>query len=118
MNKGKLTQVFDNLILNAEYWLKEGIRAGFIERGEIAFAITEPYVRVTDNGRGVNESVEDSLFEPFVTMKRTGEGRGLGLYVCRQLLDSESCELVLLAERNNSGSRYVFELDLSGATGE
>ena len=118
MNKGKLTQVFDNLILNAEYWLKEGIRAGFIERGEIAFAITEPYVRVTDNGRGVNKSVEDSLFEPFVTMKRTGEGRGLGLYVCRQLLDSESCDLVLLTERNNSGSRYIFELDLSGATGE
>ena len=25
MNKGKLTQVFDNLVLNAEYWLKEAI---------------------------------------------------------------------------------------------
>ena len=118
MNKGKLTQVFDNLILNSEYWLKEAIRAGFIEKGEITFAVAEPYVRVTDNGRGVNESVEDSLFEPFVTMKRTGDGRGLGLYVCRQLLDSESCELVLLRDRNKRGWRYVFELDLSGATGE
>ena len=118
MNKGKFTQVFDNLVLNAEYWLKEAIRAGSIEKGEITFALANPYVRVADNGRGVSESVEDSLFEPFVTMKRTGEGRGLGLYVCRQLLDSESCELVLLADRNKRGRRYVFELDLSGSARE
>ena len=118
MNKGKLTQVFDNLVLNAEYWLKEAIRAGLVETGEIKIAVAEPYVRVADNGAGVDESVEDSLFEPFVTMKRTGEGRGLGLFVCRQLLDSESCDLVLLADRNERGRRYVFELDLSGATGE
>ena len=73
---------------------------------------------MTDNGRGVAESVEDSLFEPFVTMKRAREGRGLGLYVCRQLLDSESCELVLLADRNDLGRRHVFEIDLSGAASE
>ena len=118
MNRGKLTQVFDNLVLNAEYWLKESIRAGFIEKGEITFAVAKPYVRVTDSGRGVEESVEDSLFEPFVTMKRTGEGRGLGLFVCRQLLDSESCELALLTDRNERSRRYVFELDLSGAVSE
>ena len=118
MNRGKLTQVFDNLILNAEYWLKDSIGAGFIEQGEITVAISEPYVQVSDNGRGVDESVEDSLFEPFVTMKRTGEGRGLGLFVCRQLLDSESCDLVLLPDRNDGGRRYQFELDLSGAAGE
>ena len=118
MNRGKLTQVFDNLVLNAEYWLKESIGAGFIKKGEITFAVAEPYVRLADNGRGVEESVEDSLFEPFVTMKRTGQGRGLGLFVCRQLLDSESCELVLLNDRNERGRRYVFELDLSGAVSE
>ena len=113
MNRGKLTQVFDNMVLNAEYWLKESIRAGFIEAGEIKFTLDDPHIRVTDNGRGVDESVEGSLFDPFVTMKRTG--RGLGLYVCRQLLDSESCELMLIASRNKLGRRYVFELDLSGA---
>lgn len=118
MNKGKLTQVFDNLVLNAEYWLKEALRAEQISAGEIGLEVDAPFVRVSDNGRGVDESVEDSLFDPFVTMKRTGEGRGLGLFVCRQLLESESCELVLLPERNERGRRYVFELDMSGAVGE
>lgn len=118
MNRGKLTQVFDNLVLNAEYWLKEAIRGDHIKTGKINICVDAPFVRVEDNGRGVEDSVESSLFEPFVTMKRTGEGRGLGLFVCRQLLDSESCELVLLPDRNEGGRRYAFELDLSGAVGE
>ena len=33
MNKGKLTQVFDNLVLNAEYWLRDAIRAGRTKSG-------------------------------------------------------------------------------------
>ena len=85
MNRGKLTQVFDNLVLNAEYWLKEAIRAEHMNAGEITVEVDAPFVRVADNGRGVDESVEESLFEPFVTMKRSAEGRGLGLFVCRQL---------------------------------
>ena len=67
-----------------------------------------------DNGRGVEEGVEESLFEPFVTTKRSGGGRGLGLFVVRQLLDSESCGILLLPDRNARGRRYAFELDFSG----
>ena len=115
MNKGKLTQVFDNLLLNAEYWLSESIRAGSTKNGEVAIVVDFPVVRVMDNGRGVEESVEESLFEPFVTTKGNGEGRGLGLFVARQLLDSESCEIMLLPDRNARGRRYIFELDMSGA---
>ena len=115
MNKGKLTQIFDNLLLNSEYWVSEAIRAGLIENGEISIAVNAPVVRVKDNGRGVEESVEEALFGPFVTTKRIGEGRGLGLFVVRQLLDSESCGVMLLPDRNAYGRRYVFELDLSGS---
>ena len=118
MNKGKLTQVFDNLVLNAEYWLKEAIRAGAIRRGEITLVVDAPRVRIGDNGRGVEETVEEELFEPFVTMKRKGEGRGLGLFICRQLLESESCGIELLPERNERKRRYAFEIDLSGVVGE
>lgn len=115
INKGKLTQVLDNLVLNAEHWLKDAICAGIVRSGRITIVVDAPMVRVMDNGRGVDVSVEESLFEPFVTMKRTGEGRGLGLFVARQLLDSESCGIMLLHDRNASGRRHIFELDLTGA---
>jgi signal transduction histidine kinase len=115
MNKGMLTQVFDNLILNSQYWIKEAIRAGYVKEGLITIVVEHPVLRLMDNGLGVEESVEESVFEPFVTTKRSGEGRGLGLFVVRQLLDSVSCGIILLPDRNASGRRYIFELDLSGA---
>ena len=71
-----------------------------------------------DNGRGVEESIEESLFDPFTTTKRSAEGRGLGLFVVRQLLDSESCGILLLPDRNAHGRRYVFELNFTGAVSE
>jgi signal transduction histidine kinase len=118
MNRGKLTQVFDNLILNADYWLREAIRTGHIKAGVISIMADGPIVRVADNGRGVDPAVEQTLFDPFVTMKEKSEGRGLGLFVVQQLLDSEGCTALLLPERNSFGRRFAFELDFTGAVGE
>lgn len=118
MNRGKLTQVFDNLILNADYWLREAIRTEHIKAGVISISADGPTVRVADNGRGVDPAVELILFDPFVTMKDKGQGRGLGLFVVQQLLDSEGCTALLLPERNSFGRRFAFELDFTGAVGE
>ncbi len=118
MNLGKLTQIFDNLILNADYWLREAIRTGHIEAGLITLTVEDHFVQVADNGRGIDPVVEETLFDPFVTMKQRGEGRGLGLFVVHQLLDSEACTALLLLERNDFGRRYVFELNLAGAACE
>src|SRR5207248_1530035 len=54
MNRGKLTQVFDNLCLNSEYWLKEEMRLGRLKAGVIKITIDEPYFRVSDTGRGID----------------------------------------------------------------
>jgi signal transduction histidine kinase len=114
MNRGKLTQIVDNLFLNSEYWLREDMRLGFIQSGTVAVILDKPYIRVQDNGRGIDPSVETTLFEPFVTTKGRDKGRGLGLFIVRQLLDSEGCSISLLPERNEHGRMYIFEIDLSG----
>lgn len=36
-------------------------------------------ISVTDNGAGVDESLRDHIFEPFVTSKKSGQGLGLAL---------------------------------------
>lgn len=115
INRGKLSQILGNFILNSEYWLQEAMRCDEIENGSISIEIDKPVIRISDNGRGVDLAVEGTLFEPFVTTKQTGQGRGLGLFVVQQLLDSEECTVILRPERNISGRRYVFELDMSGA---
>ena len=112
VNRGKLTQILDNLVLNSEYWLKEDIRLGRLREGIIKIETRVPYLWVSDNGRGIDPSVESSLFEPFVTTKR--DGRGLGLFIVRELLASEGCAIDLYHERNTAERYYAFELDLSG----
>ena len=54
MNRGKLIQILDNVFLNSEYWLKEDHRMGRIARGAITVEVAKPYIRISDNGRGVD----------------------------------------------------------------
>lgn len=114
VNRGKLTQVFDNLILNSEYWLLQDHRVGAQQNPVISIVVNAPTVTIGDNGRGIDRSVEATLFEPFISLKRRGEGRGLGLYVVTQLLDSEACTIELGSERNLNGRLFQFRVHLGG----
>lgn len=113
INKGKLIQVFDNLINNSLYWLR---KYGEFEKTDnlmIRAFIRKPYVYFEDNGWGIERSVEDSVFDPFVTRKPVGEGRGLGLYIIRNLLNGDGCDVVLDEARNERGQRYRFVLNFA-----
>lgn len=112
-NKGKLIQVFDNLINNSIYWLKKKKEIENVSDLYIKATIQCPYVYFEDNGWGVDKRIEDSIFEPFVTRKPVGEGRGLGLFIIENLLNSDNCDIVLSSDRNEQGQRYKFILNLS-----
>ncbi|MEW4569288.1 sensor histidine kinase [Tautonia sp. JC769] len=115
MNRGKLTQVVDNLILNSEYWLREELRTGRSKAGCIFVEVSKPYIRIWDNGRGIDPAVEDTLFQPFVTTKKKDKGRGLGLFIVRQLLDSDGCTITILPTRNEQDRLFKFQIDFSGS---
>jgi signal transduction histidine kinase len=115
MNRGKLTQVFDNLVLNSEYWLREEIRKEQLAEGVIAITVARPSVFVADNGPGIDPAIEVSLFEPFVTKKPRHRGRGLGLFIVAQLLETEGCSISLTSKRNAQNRLCQFKVDLSGA---
>tara|TARA_R110002096_G_scaffold194628_7_gene376970 strand:+ start:1089 stop:2561 length:1473 start_codon:yes stop_codon:yes gene_type:complete len=42
---------------------------------------------VADNGPGIETSVRDRIFEPFITTKRARGGTGLGLSICRSIIE-------------------------------
>lgn len=111
MNRGRLTQVLDNLLINSMHWIEEGLRLGRTKSGRATITVAAPHILVEDNGLGIAPSVEGSLFDPFVSMKKGG--RGLGLFVSRQLLDPDGATLTLTDDRNLDGRLYRFRIDLS-----
>lgn len=115
MNKGKLTQVIDNIVLNSEYWLREAVKRGDIDKAIITITIKRPFVLIEDNGYGIDPSVELSMFQPFVTTKPKNEGRGLGLFIVKELLNASDCAISLRPERNQFNRRYIFQIDFTGA---
>ena len=108
-NKGKIIQVFDNLMNNSIYWLQ----SREVDK-RIVITIDKPWVYFEDNGPGINKAVENTLFSPFVTCKPEGEGRGLGLFIIQQLLDDCNCDIVLDKERNAEGRRFKFSINFFG----
>jgi len=85
LGQGELIQVFMNLLLNA---IDAVGPAGTIEIRARTRDPSTVSIDIEDNGPGVDPRVRDTLFEPFVTTKAVGQGTGLGLAVCRGLLEA------------------------------
>lgn len=81
---GALFQVFTNLVSNALDAMEANggtlAVSSWRENGSIL-------VRVADTGHGMPPEVLQQLFRPFFTTKPPGKGMGLGLAVCREVLD-------------------------------
>lgn len=104
----QVEQVILNLVRNAiEAMAGAPRREIYISRersGEDAI------VRVTDTGPGVNPDVAATLFEPFLTTKRTG--MGVGLSICRAIVEAHKGRIWVEAAPEG-GARFVFTLPLA-----
>jgi two-component system NtrC family sensor kinase len=108
----RLTQVLLNLVLNAGAAIvaAKGEEGHIVLRARAASA-THARIEVEDDGPGISPTVRDRLFEPFVTTKEVGEGTGLGLAVCRGLVESAGGEIGV-DPSYESGARFYVLLPL------
>ncbi|MDQ0270690.1 ATP-binding protein [Cytobacillus purgationiresistens] len=56
------------------------------------------HLKITDTGSGISEDQLDKIFEPFYTSKDTGTG--LGLVVCKRILESFQGEILISSNVN------------------
>ena len=99
-------QLVLNLVLNAVDALDGGGRVRVTAAPSAAGGVQ---LVVEDNGPGVAIAVRDRLFEPFVTTKEVGKGTGLGLAVCRGLVEAVGGSIALDPDFSD-GARFVVEL--------
>lgn len=87
-NQGRLSQVFVNLLLNAAHAIDEGAPQRNTVRVSTSHEGAEVRVTIADTGRGIPEEHLPRLFDPFFTTKALGQGSGLGLSICRDIVRS------------------------------
>lgn len=96
---GELTQLVFNLVQNAADAVNEG---GIIR---VTTSKEDQFIRleVDDNGPGIPESALPSVFDPFYTTKPPGVGSGLGLFICKGIVDRHDGEIELKNKDEDGG---------------
>ncbi|WP_158278021.1 sensor histidine kinase [Caulobacter endophyticus] len=103
--KGMFVQIIENLLSNSVYWVKQQNkydRGGSVPGGDepigtitVLVEPAEGRISVIDDGPGIPEDRREIVFQPFFTTKKQKQGRGLGLYISRELAAYHGASLTL-----------------------
>jgi signal transduction histidine kinase/DNA-binding response OmpR family regulator len=84
--RGQLEDVWLNLLLNARDAVKIRDKPVIGIKSFLSEDKAWVQVKVWDNGVGIPDTLQKDVFEAFFTTKPSGEGTGLGLHICRQIV--------------------------------
>jgi signal transduction histidine kinase len=101
----RIEQVFVNLVLNAIAAMPSGGRLE-IRHVDDGSSLT---IAVADTGEGIPEANIERIFEPFFTTKGTGKGTGLGLAVCRKIVEQHGGK-ISVSSRPGEGATFFVSL--------
>ncbi|MCH8305711.1 MAG: PAS domain-containing protein [Candidatus Marinimicrobia bacterium] len=118
-NPGQLEQVFTNLCINAidAMQVNEGgileIEVNVVDGGSSEKNAGCVQVKFTDNGPGIPEEIRETIFEPFYTTKKEGEGTGLGLFITHGIVEKHG-GLISVENAAEKGTTFVINLPYKG----
>jgi two-component system cell cycle sensor histidine kinase/response regulator CckA len=113
--RGRLGQLFLNLLLNAT----DAIPEGNAEQHEIRVRISrdgngDAVVEISDTGIGIAPELAPRVFDPFFTTKPVGSGTGLGLAICHQIV-TELGGKIIFESTPRSGTTFRVTLPAGDA---
>lgn len=107
-----MKQVFLNLLLNGIQAMPGG---GVLEVETRAASLHAVEVTISDQGVGIAPENRERIFSPFFSTKRSGTG--LGLYIARQIVETQQGE-IRLESRPGVGTAFTVRLPASEAVEE
>lgn len=112
MDSDRIQQVLMNLLINARDALAEqpGVIEIHTDRDDDHLR-----VRIKDNGPGISKDDQARIFEPFYSTKAPGAGTGLGLSVCRDIIQSHGGHLKIDSE-SGQGAEFTILLPWTAAS--
>ncbi|MFY0688777.1 MAG: GHKL domain-containing protein [Cyclobacteriaceae bacterium] len=100
----EIIQVINNLITNAAHATEY---KGIIDI-KVIYQDQVVLLSVEDNGGGVQTLGDQDIFEPFFTTKDETEGTGLGLNICKQIVEKHRGSIYW--QNTEKGARFTVEL--------
>ena len=99
-----LPLVLENLLRNTADYVGESavvsIRLGLVEKTLI--------ITYRDNGPGIDPKIRSKIFQKGITTK--GEGKGLGLYLSKRIVESYGGSIELLDEKERQGATFLISV--------
>lgn len=108
-DKDKLLQVFSNLLNNAKKFTEKGaivIFVGSVFRDSVS-GENMVEISVKDTGCGIPKDKAEVIFERFAKVDEFKQGTGLGLAVCRSIVESLGGKIWVDTDYTG-GARFVF----------
>jgi signal transduction histidine kinase len=107
----QLQQVLVNMITNAHHAVRQ--RPADARMISITTwpdgALRQVHIEIADTGPGIPAEIRGRIFEPFFTTKPVGQGTGLGLSLCRGIVDEHGGTITVESE---PGRRTTFAITL------
>ncbi len=104
----QLSQVFSNLLINAEHALsdhegrrKVKIATRFDARKNMVV------VKVADSGPGIPENIRSRIFEPFFTTKQVDQGTGIGLALCHRIIETHGGSIRVESKPGHGAAFFI-----------
>ncbi|ALF56479.1 histidine kinase [Nostoc piscinale CENA21] len=123
---GQLNQVFMNLLSNAIDALEEltfnqqaSTHNQLFQKTNLTIWIVTQVladktvsIHISDNGSGMDETVQGKLFDPFFTTKPVGKGTGLGLSISYQIVVGNHKGKLYCHSALGQGTEFVIEIPI------
>lgn len=111
-NRGRLQQVFLNLLINAAQAMPAGRKDNEIRVSTTAEDDTVK-IAIADNGTGIAPEHRARVFDPFFTTKAAGQGTGLGLAISYDIVRRLGGDMTLESEVG-VGTTFTLTLPVHG----
>ena len=107
LDKEQMTRVIDNLLVNAIKFSPDDASIAV----DVAEREKEIILTVRDEGIGIPPAIAKQVFDPFTEAKRKGtageQTHGLGLYICKQIVEAHGGQIWFESEEGKGSSFFV-----------
>ena len=96
-NPDMISKAVTNLLDNAVYAVVKKAQKdpSFVPEISMAVTVSDAHysLKIRDNGTGIEAKNLGKIYDPFFTTKTTGEAAGVGLYLCREIIQNHGGDI-------------------------